>query len=156
MIEVTRKDNCLNIKDWNSIITKIDFENNQVIIDWYLLDFPWEYEKSLILAEIKSYQDKLFYILNIDFLKFLIIFDDNFDIKEEIVSFFWDVDFLFINTSKNSQVITESIESKVVIPFWEFKDIYLNSIWQHKEWISSFKVKSKDLLSDNTEYINLI
>ncbi len=156
MIEVTRKDNCLNIKDWNSIITKIDFENNQVIIDWYLLDFPWEYEKSLILAEIKSYQDKLFYILNIDFLKFLIIFDDNFDIKEEIVSFFWDVDFLFINTSKNSQVITESIESKVVIPFWEFKDIYLNSVWQHKEWISSFKVKSKDLLSDNTEYINLI
>jgi len=132
MIEVTRKDNCLNIKDWNSIITKIDFENNQVIIDWYLLDFPWEYEKSLILAEIKSYQDKLFYILNIDFLKFLIIFDDNFDIKEEIVSFFWDVDFLFINTSKNSQVITESIESKVVIPFWEFKDIYLNSIWQNQ------------------------
>lgn len=156
MLEIIKDKDIFKIKDSNWVFTTIDFLKKEIKIDYYLLDMPWEYEKSLILWEVKSYQEKMFYSLIIESFKVFVIFDDNFDLKEEIVSFFWDIDILIINTSKNSQTITENIEAKTIIPFWEYKDIYLNSLWQHKEELNSFKIKTKEQFTDTTTYINLI
>ncbi len=156
MLEIIKDKDIFKIKDSNWVFTTIDFLKKEIKIDSYLLDMPWEYEKSLILREVKLYQEKMFYSLIIESFKVFVIFDDNFDLKEEIVSFFWDIDILIINTSKNSQTITENIEAKTIIPFWEYKDIYLNSLWQHKEELNSFKIKTKEQFTDTTTYINLI
>lgn len=155
MIDITKKDFFINIKDSNNKTVKIDTSKNEVLIDDYNLDYPWEYEKSLILREVKQYNNDLFYLLIIEWIKTIIIFAENFEIKEEILSFFWDVDLLIIKSSKSTIPIVENIEAKIIIPFGEQKDIVLNHSW-HKEEVSIFKIKNKETIWDNTEFINLV
>jgi len=83
-----------------------------------------------------------------------IVYSDSFELKEEIVSFFWDVDILIIIWTKDAVKIFENIEAKVVIPYWEGKDIFLNTVGQHSEAVKVFKVWA-DLDGDRTEFVNL-
>lgn len=154
MIEIFNKDNSVNIKNSENVIVTLDVIKKVVKIDDYLVDYPWEYEKSLILLEVKEYEQKLFYSLLVEWKVILVIFDDIFEMKEDIMSFFWDVDILLIIWSKNSSKIVENIEARVVIPFWEWKDVFLNTLGQRKEEVDSFKLKS-DSWDQNTEFINL-
>jgi hypothetical protein len=45
--------------------------------------------------------------------------------------------------TKNSPKIVENIEARVVIPFGEGKDVFLNTLGQHKEEIDTFKLKAE-------------
>lgn len=154
MIEIFNKENIVNIKNSDNKVVFVDTVNKTIKIDDYLIDFPGEYEKSSILVEVMEYEGKLFYSLLIESKVILIIFEDNFEMKEEIMSFFWDVDILLITWTKNSPKIVENIEARVVIPFWEWKDVFLNTLGQHKEEIESFKLKW-EMGDENTEFVNL-
>lgn len=154
MIEIWNKNNIINIKDsqWN--ICMIDEENKTFLIQDYEINFPWEYEKSWILVEVKEYEQKLFYSILIETKIIVVIFHDNFEMKEEIMTFFGDVDVLFIIGNKNATKIIENIEAKIVIPFWETKEIFLNSLSQHKEAVETFKIKW-DISGETTEFVYL-
>jgi len=154
MIELYNKNNILNIKNSDNKIISVDTENKKINIDDFNLDFPGEYEKSWILIEVKEYGQKLFYDLLIEWETLVVIFDENFDMQEEIMSFFWDVDILIIIWNKNSTKIVENIEARVVVPFWEGKDLFLHTLWQNKEEIETFKLKV-DMWIENTEFVNL-
>lgn len=155
MIEVFNKDNKVNIKSINNVLITLDIDKKEVSIGDYLIDFPWEYEKSWILLEVKEYEQKMFYSFLVEQKIIFVLFEDEFDIsKQEILSFFWDVDILLIVWTKNAAKISENIEARVVIPFWESKDIFLNTLWQHKEEIDNFKLKV-EMWVENTEFINL-
>ncbi len=132
----------------------LDTKNYEVKIDDLNVVYPWEYEKSGILLEVKSYADILFYSFTIAGNHVLIITHDKFDLKEEIMSFFWDVDVLIIVWTKESAKLFESIEARVVVPFWEEKSIFLNTLWQHIEEVDSYKLKWEFSL-DSTEFVNL-
>lgn len=129
--------------------------SDNILLDDFEVSYPWEYEKSWILLEVKEYEDKLFYNLLIESNHIVIITSDSFNLKEEILSFFWDVDILIILWSKQSTKIFENIESNIVIPYWEWKDVFLNTLWQHIEAINLYKVKSEKSL-DSTEFVNLV
>ncbi len=152
----------MQIKNNNSILeilsdkTTIYFDTNDksVKIEDLWVSFPWEYEKWWILLEVKEYEEKLFYKFSIEAKSLVIISDDNFEQKEEILSFFWDVDILVIIWTKASVKIFESIEARVVIPYWETKDLFLNTLWQSTEEIEVFKSK-QEFLADETEFVNL-
>lgn len=154
MIEIFNKNDLVNIKNSDNVIVTLHTTNKEVKIGDYWIDFPGEYEKSWILLEVKEYEDKLFYSFLIEWKVVLAIFDDNFEMKEEIMSFFGDVDVLLITWTKNSPKIVESIEARVVIPFWEGKDIFLNTLGQHKEEIETFKLKN-EMWVETTEFVNL-
>lgn len=83
-----------------------------------------------------------------------VVYSDSFDLEEEIVSFFGDVDVLIITGTKDAVKIFESIEAKAVIPYGEGKDVFLNTLGQHSEAVKVFKVGA-DLDGDRTEYVNL-
>ena len=154
MLDIFYKNNNLIIVDSNKKEIKFDYENNKVELDSYDVTFPWEYEKSAILLEVKEYDNKLFYNFLIDGKHLVIIPDDNFEIKEDILEFFGDVDILIIKWSQASAKIFENIESKIVIPYGEAKDIFLNTLWQHIEEIDTYKQKG-ELPIDSTEFVNL-
>ena len=154
MIEIYNKDQNTLIKNSESKILYISLNDKNIKIDDFVIDFPWEYEKSWMLVEVKEYQDKLFYSLVIESKHIVVIFDDKFEMKEEIMTFFWDVDLIIINATKDSSKIVENIESRIVLPIWESKDIYLNSMWQVKEELEVFKIKW-DFWDENTEFVNL-
>lgn len=153
MIEIFNKNDLLQIKSENNLIY-IDIIKKEIKIWDYLVNFPWEYEKSWILLEIKEFENKLFYSFLIEQKVVFVLFEDNFEQKEEIMSFFWDIDILLVTWTKEAVKIVENIESRVIIPFWDAKDIFLNTLWQHKEEVENFKLK-QEIWIENTEFINL-
>jgi len=116
--------------------------------------YQGEYEKSGNLLEVKEYTDLLFYKFLIDGKHMCIIYSDSFELKEEIVKFFGDVDILIITGTKEAVKIFENIEAKIVVPYWEGKDVFLNTLWQHTESVKSYKVWA-DIDGDRTEFVNL-
>lgn len=153
MIEFLSKDNKIKVK-WSSSSFDINYLENNLKIWDFLIDFPWEYEKSWILVEVFEKNDKLFYSNVIDWKIVLVVFYDDFEITEDLSNFFWDVDVLVILGSSKSSKISDNIEARVVIPYWEWKDLFFTAIWQTKEELDSYKYKS-DTDDSNTEYINL-
>lgn len=131
-----------------------DTSTKLVMIDNLDVTYPWEFEKGGILLEVKEYSNILFYSFTIDSKHLVIISNDNFELKEEILSFFWDVDVLVIVWSRESAKIFESIEARVVVPYGESKQTFLTTLWQHSEEVPSYKIKW-DLSDDVSEFINL-
>lgn len=136
--------------------SKINFNTStlDVFIDDLNVVYPWEYEKSGILLVVKEYNDSLFYSFTVDWTHLVIITDDKFEQKEEILSFFGDVDILIIVWSKDSAKIFENIEARLVVAYWEWKDTFLTTLWQHTQEVDRYKIKW-DFSLDSTEFVNL-
>jgi predicted glycosyltransferase involved in capsule biosynthesis len=106
------------------------------------------------LLEVKEYAWVLFYSFTIDSRHLVIITSYSFELKEDILSFFWDVDVLIMIWAKESVKIYENIEARVVIPYWLWKQTFLTALGQNIEEVSSYKVKW-ELLEDTSEFVNL-
>lgn len=154
MIEISNKAGVISVETSSKNSVTLDTNTLEVKIDDLNVVHAWEFEKSGILLEVKSYSNNLFYSFTLDWKHLVIITDDAFDLKEEILSFFWDVDVLIIKWSKESAKIFESIEARVVVPYWDGKSSFLSTLWQHREEVDSFKVKWEFLI-DDTEFVNL-
>jgi len=154
MIEVFNKKWVIEVV--NSTKNKIIFDTNSlsVKIDDLEVNHPGEFEKAGILLEVKEYANILFYSFTIDSKHLVIISNDIFELKEEILSFFWDVDILIITWSQASAKIFENIEARVVVPYWDWKQTFLTHLGQHTEMVWSYKVKG-DMSIDSTEFVNL-
>jgi len=154
MLDIFYKDKDLVIQNSDKKNIKFNIETKKVLLDDYDVSHPWEYEKSEILLEVKEYKENLFYNFLIDWKHLVIVSEDNFEMKEEIMDFFWDVDILIIAWTKDATKIFESIEAKIVIPYWEAKDIFLQTLGQHTEEVEEYKQKW-ELPFDATEFVNL-
>lgn len=154
MLELKNTAGVITIVDSNKTEIKFETQSNNVYLWDFDVSYPGEYEKSGILLEVKEYNQQLFYHFLVDGKHLVIVNTDSVDLKEEILSFFWDVDILIIKGSKESAKLFESIEAKLVIPYTEGKDIFLNTLGQHIEEVSSHKIKA-ELSIDTTEFVNL-
>lgn len=155
MLSIKYKESELIISDSEKNEISFNIQNKKTILDGFDISYPWEYEKSWILVETKKYRDELYYNFLVDKKRLVIISNDSFELKEEILTFFWDVDILIIIGSRESAKIFESIEAKLVIPYGEGKDMFLHTLWQNLEEESSYKIKNEFNL-DSTEFVNLI
>lgn len=153
-MEIFSKSNVLSIVSNSKVAITFDTNSNEVKIDNLEVSFPWEYEKSWILLEVKEYAWLLFYSFTIDSKHLVIIINDKFELKEDILSFFWDVDILIIPWTRESVKIYENIEARVVVPYWPSKQLFLTELGQNIEEVSSYKIKW-ELLEDKSEFVNL-
>jgi len=154
MIEIYNKSWVVTLKDKEKNKIVFDTNSGDVKIDDLSVVHPGEFEKSGILLMVKEYNNTLFYSFTMDKKHIVIITDDKFELKEEILSFFWDVDILVITWSKESAKIFENIEARVVVPYWEGKSTFLTTLWQHMEEVESYKVKWEFSI-DSTDFVNL-
>mgnify|MGYP006439151815 FL=1 len=154
MIELSNKSGIITVVDGSKSKIIFDTSSLKVSIDDLDVVHPWEFEKSGILLEVKEYNETLFYSFTIEGKHLLIITSDSFELKEKILTFFWDVDILIIVGSKESAKIFESIEARLVVPYGDGKSTFLTALWQHTEEVDSFKMKWEFSL-DSTEFVNL-
>lgn len=155
MIEISYKnEDTIVIKNADKKEVFFNYNDNTVHLEDFDVTHQGEYEKSGNLLEVKEYTDILFYKFLIDAKHLCIVTSDSFDLKEEIVGFFWDVDILIIVGTKDAVKIFENIEAKVVIPYGPGKDLFLNTLGQHSEAVTLHKVWA-DIDGDNTEFVNL-
>ena len=154
MIEIKKKwDNILMLSEDKKEVEFFSSES-KVMLDGMDVNFPWEYEKSWILLEVKDYKWTLFYNISSSGKTIVYIYETKFELKEEIMSFFGDVDVLIIQGSKEAVKVFENIEARVVVPFWEGKEVFLNALGQHSEAVKSYKVKA-DMWIDEATFVNL-
>lgn len=154
MLEVFYRKDDLVIQNSDKKEIVFNTLTDETVLDWFDVTFPWEYEKSGILLEVKEYGEKLFYNFLVDDKHVLIVTCDDFELKEEILKFFWDVDLLFIIWTKQAAKVFENIEAKIVVPYWEGKDLFLHALSQHTEEVKNYKQKW-ELPFDTTEFVNL-
>ena len=154
MLDISKNWNSIIIIDSNKKEICFDIEKKKVNVDDFSVDFPGEYEKSGILAEVKEFSGTLFYSFTIDSKHLFIVTTDKLEIKEDILSFFWDIDVLIILWTKDAVKVFENLEAKLVIPYGETKEIFLNSLGQHIESVESYRVKW-DLDWEKSEFVNL-
>ena len=89
MLDVKYKKGDLIITDWDKNEVSFNIETNEILLDWFNITHAWEYEKSWILVEVKEYVWSFYYNFLIEKKRVIIIPNDNFELKEEILSFFW-------------------------------------------------------------------
>lgn len=154
MLEIGYDKKNLCIKWSGNTTITFNIDDSSVLLDGLDINFSGEYEKSWILVEVKKYVGNLYFNFLVDWKRLVIISHDSFELKEEILSFFGDVDILLIVWTKQAAKLFESIEAKLVIPYGEGKDIFLNTLWQKVEEVKSYKVKWEFSL-DSTEFVNL-
>jgi hypothetical protein len=154
MLELKNTAGTISIVDSNKTEIKFETQSNNVYLGDFDVSYPGEYEKSGILLEVKEYNDRLFYHFLVEGKHVVIVNTDTVELKEEILSFFGDVDILIIHGSKEAAKLFENIEAKLVVPYTEGKDIFLNTLGQHIEEVSSHKIKA-ELSIDVTEFVNL-
>lgn len=133
---------------------RFDTKTEKLYLGNFDVSHPGEYEKFGVLLEVKQYGEILFYKMLIEGRHVCIVTADKFELKEEILSFFGDIDVLIIVGTKNAVKIFENIEAKVVIPYTEWKAVFLNTLSQHWEEVSKYKVTG-DINGDVTEFVNL-
>lgn len=150
------------ISKWEvtSIVTKdkkeIQFssKNALVTLDGLDVNFPWEFEKSEILLEVKEFEKVLIYKFHIEGYVLVILPAESFEQLDNLIPFFGDVDILIILGTKTSTKLYENIEAKIVVPYGEEKDLFLNSLWQHREEVETYRVKW-EIIWEVTEFVNL-
>ena len=154
MLEISKKDGKICILGSTKKAIVFDLGTKEVSLDGYLVNHPWEYEKSSILLEVKESSGNLFYHFLVDGKHLVIIVWDDFELTEDLVSFFGDIDILFIIGTKIAAKLFENIEAKLVIPYGESKDIFLSTLGQHISPVESYKI-NKEFALDVTEFVNL-
>jgi len=153
-MEIYYKKNDLIIQNSNKKNIVFDTLINDVSIDDFSVKAQWEYEKSWILTEVKFFKDLFFYKFTTDWYRIIIITGDSFELNEEILPFFGDIDLLILPWTKNSAKLYDDLEAKTVLPYGETKDIFFNSLSQNIEEVETYKLKWW-LSWDITEFINL-
>ena len=145
-------------KNWNVVLIsdkrEVEFDWIKIILDWMALDFPGEYEKSGILAQIAEIWDKLFFQLRVDDKNISYIPYDDIELTEEVLKIFWNIDVLVIKWSKNSIKIYENLEARYVLPYWEAKDIFFTTLGQHPEEVKTYKIK-ETWMENEVIFINI-
>lgn len=154
MLELSQKNEVISMKTTSKSIINFNTQSLDVAIDELNVVYPGEYEKSGILLEVKEYNNILFYSFRVDSKHIVIIPNDTFDLKEEILSFFGDVDVLVIVGSQQSAKVFENIEARIVVPYGDGKQTFLTHLGQHTPSVESYKIKWEFSL-DQTEFVNL-
>lgn len=154
MLELSQKNEVISMKTTSKSIINFNTQSLEVAIDELNVVYPGEYEKSGILLEVKEYNNILFYSFRVDSKHIVIIPNDTFDLKEEILSFFGDVDVLVIVGSQQSAKVFENIEARIVVPYGDGKQTFLTHLGQHTASVESYKIKWEFSL-DQTEFVNL-
>lgn len=154
MIQVSQKNNQIHIENSDKTALVFSVDSGEVILDGFDVNYPGEYEKWGILGEVKEYNEVLFYKFLVEGKHVAIVTSDSFEIKEEILSFFGDIDVLLITGTKSAVKIFENIEAKVVFPYGEGKDIFLNTVGHTAEAVKTHKIGA-DINGDSTEFVNL-
>ncbi len=154
MIHLSYKNNELYIQDSDGSSVVFSPESSKVMLDWFDVNHPGEYEKAGILLEVKDYNDTLFFKFLVDGKHVAIVTSDSFEITEDILWFFGDIDVLIIVGTKQAVKVFENIEAKLVVPYGDGKEVFLNTVWYQWEPETKHKVGA-DLSGDSTEFIYL-
>lgn len=124
-------------------------------IDGYDIDYPWEYEKSGIIAEVRDYGDVQVTRFTAGDKTILFLPDTIESMTSQMTQFAGDVDILIVPGRKELQKIIESIDARVVIPYGPTKSALFGVFGQNLEPESKKVLKAGDYDDEHTLFVHL-
>lgn len=134
---------------------RISLTETAVLINDYAVDFPGEYERNFIFAEVRETQSGLIWILTIDG-KTLIYLPTS--VTVESLETFRDInnkDIVIFPASETLWKTLETWEVSVAVPYGPQTHEFLTKLWQAVEATPSVAIKSTDFESEKTRFITL-
>ena len=135
---------------------EIAFSKSSLSLDGMTIDYPGEYEKSGFLVSVMEAGENLLFSVRIEDHDIAYIGTDSLEITEDIADFFNNTDILVLPGTKNAAKIYENLDSRIVVPYGEEKNILLSTLGQNVEGVARYKTKEADFEGDNTLFVNLM
>ncbi len=142
-----------------TIITEkktVIFSPEWLEIDGLKIEMPGEYEKSGVLLQTRLIGENLVHELQVERKIIGYVPAEILEPTDALIAFFEDLDVLLISGSKSDIQIFEALEARVVIPYGEFRDGFLQSIGQASlEAVDKYKSKETDFSGESTVFVKL-
>lgn len=139
------KNNTVTIESDKKVI---EFLPWSVILDGLTLEMPWEYEKWGFLAYAQEENEALVFQIMIEGYHIWFIPSFMPDLSSATLDFLWDIDVLILFAKKESTVIIEKIEPRLVIAYWENAHDLAIHMWVSEPATQKYRLKEADLSLD--------
>lgn len=117
---------------------------------------PGEYEKSGVLLQTRLIGEQLVHELQVERKIVGYVPAEILEPSDALIAFFDDLDVLLISGSKSDIQIFEALEARVVVPYGEFRDGFLQSVGQASlEAVDKYKSKEADFSGESTVFVKL-
>ena len=133
---------------------EIELGNNAVTVDGMVIDFPGEYEKSGILVFVREFNEKRYFIIQTESKQVAYVPHVENELHNELIEFFGKTSILVTIADKANTKLVEVLESLVIIPYGEGKDVFLSALGQSVEATDRFKMKELEI-EGPTIYVNI-
>jgi len=152
-MEISLNQNVLTITTDKKLVT---FGPEGLAIDGLAITMPGEYEKSGILLQTRLIGENLVHELQIERKIVGYVPPEVLEASEEIIAFFDELDVLLVSGSKSDVQIFETLEARMVVPFGEFRDAFLQTVGQAGlEAVDKYKTKEADFSGETTVFVKL-
>jgi hypothetical protein len=142
-----------------SIVTDkkaVRFDASGLDIDGLKIDMPGEYEKSGVLLQTRLIDGHLVHELQVERKIVGYVPAEILAPSDALIAFFDDLDVLLISGSKSDIQIFEALEARVVVPYGEFRDGFLQSVGQASlDAVDKYKSKEADFNGETTVFVKI-
>lgn len=152
-MEISLNQNVLTISTDKKLVT---FGPEGLSIDGLAIVMPGEYEKSGILLQTRLIGESLVHELQVERKIVGYVPAEILEASEDLIAFFDELDVLLISGAKSDVQIFETLEARVVVPYGEFRDTFLQTVGQAGlEAVEKFKTKEADFSGETTMFVKL-
>lgn len=127
-----------------------------IMIDDYEIDFPGEYEKSGIIAEVHEFGENLTVTrLTVGDRTVLFLPETIESMTSDMTEFAGNVDILLVPGKKELQKVIETIDARVVVPYGAGKSALFGAFGQSVEPQAKRSLKAADFDDEKTIFVDI-
>lgn len=147
-----QKDSYIDITEWNA---RISLCETAVLLNDYVIDFPGEYERSLIFAEVRETKSGLIWILTLEG-KTIIYLPQSTTVESlEALRDVNNKDMVIFPANEALWKTLETWEVSVAVPYGSNVSEFVTKLGQTVEMSPTATVKAVDFESEKTRFITL-
>ncbi len=133
----------------------ISLSPDAVVVDGLSLDMPGEYEKSEILASVSTFDGIRVVRLFVESRTIVYIPGETLELSKEVLDFLGAIDILILPGTKSAAKLSESLETRMIIPFGEGRSVFLQTLGQTVESVRRYRTKDADFDGAVVRYVAL-
>ena len=134
---------------------KILLDEISISLNDYIIDFPGEYERSLIFIEARQAESGLVYIITLEGRTAIYLPPSTTVADLEILRDVNNRDIVIMPANEHLWKTVETWEASVIVPYGTSTDEFLKKLWQIIESSLQATIKSSDFETEVTRFVAL-
>ncbi len=151
-LSLGQKDSHIDITEGNAHISLCE---TSVLLNDYVIDFPGEYERSLIFAEVRETQSGLIWILTMEGKTIIYLPTSTTVASLEALRDINNKDMVIFPANEALWKTLETWEVSVAVPYGSHTSEFVTKLGQSAEMTPNATLKAVDFESEKTRFITL-